>query len=141
MTDEPMGTPTPGGKRPAREARVPLQRLSGPVGELQRSCLRIAENLRDTFGADGCAALLSRAIIAGPSQPALATLWRQDGREIFLDGVAAAVDQHGQPQAEAAVAALMAALEEVLGRLVGEDLAMRIIHNGASPGERRGGTR
>ena len=125
--------------------RAPAQVATDPraaAESLQRTCTRLADNLRDTVGADGCAALLTRALAhTDTAHPALKTVWRQDGREIHLDGVAAAMDMHGQAAVTAGVDAMMATLVEVLGRLIGEDMAIRIIDLGADPGERTQGTR
>ena len=92
------------------------------------------------MGTDGCAALLARALARTEAEhPALLTLRRQDGREIHLDGVAEAMQQHGRAAVEAGVQALMRALVEVLGRLIGADMAVRIIDLGAAADERRQG--
>jgi hypothetical protein len=132
--------PPPGNPRPARD--VDSAPDSPAVAEaLQRSCTRLTDNLRDTFGAEGCSALLSRSLgRVNPPHQALASIRRDDGREIFLDRVPAAVEQHGLPAVEAAVAALREALLEVLGRLIGKDMAMRIIDLPEPSGERREGT-
>jgi hypothetical protein len=141
MTEDPVGTPRPppSRKRAGAGDSEPIARQRVPAGTLQRSCARLTETLRATFGADGSTALLARSLaLAEPDHPALAAMRRRDGREIVLDGVAAAVDRHGQAAVEEAVDALMTALEMVLGRLVGEDMAMRIIYAGATPDGRRG---
>jgi hypothetical protein len=109
---------------------------------LQVSCARITGNLRDMLGVDGCAALLSRSIArVETAHPALAAMWRQDGREIHFDTISAATDSYGYPAVAAAFAALHGALIEVLGRLIGDDMALRIINLDALPGEPREGSR
>jgi hypothetical protein len=98
------------------------------------SCAHLSETLRDTFGTDGAAALLSRALArVDRSHGALAAVWRSDGREIHLDGVAEAVQEHGLPEVKAALGVLRAAILEVLGRLIGEEMAIRILDLPAAP--------
>ncbi len=93
------------------------------------------------MGADGCAALLSRSLArTDVAHPALRDMWRQDGREIYLDGVAAAVRKHGHVEVQQGHDALMKALLEVLGRLIGEDMAARVIDHGTSTDELKQGS-
>jgi hypothetical protein len=95
---------------------------------LQVACLRVTENLRDAMGEDGCAALLARALARTEAQhPALKELRRMDGREIRLDGVVTSVEVHGIAAVDAAIEALLATLVDVLGRLIGEDMALRLL--------------
>ena len=144
MTDDPRATPQP--QQGPNHARVATQATAtaapAPADVLQRSCSRITANFRETLGADGCAALLSRAIARlGSQHTALEAMWRQDGREIYLDGIVAATERHGYPAVAAAAEALTIALVDVLGRLIGDDMAIRIIDLGADPAERIQGTR
>ncbi len=105
---------------------------------LQGALRRVTDNLRDTIGVDGCSALLERGLLRTETQhPALTLLRRPNGRELHLDGVAAAVEIHGLAAVEKAITALMGALIEILGRLIGEDMAIRIIDLGARQDERR----
>jgi len=99
---------------------------------LQQSCSRVFENLRDAMGDDGCTALLSRALSRSQADhPALEAVRRDHDGVIYLDGVMTAVEAHGIVAVTVATEALFAALVEVLGRLIGEDMAMRLIdHHG-----------
>jgi hypothetical protein len=108
---------------------------------LQRTCRHVSETLRDSLGDDGCNALLSRALARTEAHhPALKLIRRQDERGIHLDGVVAAAETAGSAQATAAVEALLGALMDVLGKLIGEDMAIRIMDldsgslNGDKPG-------
>jgi hypothetical protein len=110
------------------------------VAALERTCLRVCDNLRDAMGDDGCHALLLRALArAEVNHPALADLCRVNGGGIHLDGVLANVEAHGVPAVTAATEALLAALVEILGRLIGEDMAIRLIdHDAARPPSNNG---
>ena len=139
------GSPhTPRSSRSNRARRLAAQLDAAPADAraaaetLQHTCNRVMDNLRDTIGTDGCAALLARSLARTEQEhPALMLVCREDGREIHLDKVADAMQRHGQAEVEAAVDALFDALFEVLGRLIGEDMAIRVINLGAAPDERR----
>jgi hypothetical protein len=95
---------------------------------LQRTCGRVAESMRDSLGEAGWAALLVRALARTEADhPALKNIRRQNGDDIDLDCVFAGVEAHGAASAMAAFEALLAALIETLSRLIGEDMAMRLI--------------
>jgi hypothetical protein len=91
------------------------------------------------MGEDGHNALLARALARTEGQhPALKDIRRLNDGTVHLEGVAASVELHGVPQVTAAVEALLAVLLDVLGRLIGEDMAIRIIDHDA-PQSRKGG--
>jgi hypothetical protein len=95
---------------------------------VQRACTRVVEALCDSMGNDGCDALLARALFRTEAKhPALKDLRRISNGKIHLDGVAASVEAHGEAKVTAAVEALLGAVIDVLGRLIGEDMAIRII--------------
>jgi hypothetical protein len=99
---------------------------------LQRTCLRVSENLRDSMGEDGCAALLARALARTEADhPVLRNIRRGNDGNIHLDGVVASVEAHGVAVVAAATEALLAALVDILGRLIGEDMTIRLIDRDA----------
>lgn len=140
MTDVPPRRPgsTPSPRSKSRtEAQSPEEQRRAAEA-LQLLCTRVTDNLRDTMGVEGSTALVARAIARTEgAHPCLALIERRDGREIHLDGVAAALETHGHAAVDAAITALLTTLVEILGRLIGEDMAMRIIDPGASRGKRR----
>ncbi len=84
--------------------------------------------MRDTLGPDGCSALLGRALDeCEPMHPVLRCMRGPDTREIQLEGVAAAIEQFGIDAAEAGIDALLASLAGILGRLIGDDMTMRLL--------------
>lgn len=104
---------------------------------LQRACVRVSANLRDAVGDDGRDALLARALARAESgHPVLKDIRRLNNGAVHLDGVVASVEAHGVAPVTAAIEALLAALLEVLGRLIGEDMAMKLLDHdlpGPSP--------
>jgi hypothetical protein len=106
---------------------------------LQRTCLRVSESLRDSMGEDGRNALLVRALARTEADhPALKSIVGLNEGGIQLNGVAASVEAHGVPAVTAAIEALLASLIDLLGRLIGEDMAIRLIDQDA-PRSRKGG--
>lgn len=122
-----------------RERDAGSSENSAPTAsELQRACHRVTENLRDTMGADGCTALFARALArTETAHPALASIRRVTKADIGLDDVALAVEKHGIAAVTAALEAFFAALIDVLGRLIGEDMAQRIVFLPDLPPDRR----
>jgi hypothetical protein len=109
---------------------------------LQRACMRVSANLRDSVGDDGRDALLARAIARTESDhPALKDIHTVNHGAIHLDGVVASVEVHGVVPVTAAIEALLAALLDVLGRLIGEDMAMRLLDHDLAGPSPDGGTR
>jgi hypothetical protein len=99
---------------------------------LQQTCLRVCGNLRDSLGNDGCNALFVRALARVEAQhPTLKDLRRVDHNFIHLEGVAGTAALHGVAPVSAAIEALLAALVDILGRLIGEDMATQLIDHEA----------
>lgn len=90
-----------------------------------RICSRVGDGLARWIGRDGYRALFRRAREEElPTHPALAGL-DCDGTE--PEWVAAAVAAHGAETASAAVLALVTALMVLLGRVVGEEMAIQLV--------------
>jgi hypothetical protein len=111
---------------------------------LERACARVSERLRDSMGDDGYSALLARAIAhTEASHPVLKGIHRRTPNGIQLDGVVASVEINGVPAVTGSLEALLAAVLDILGRLIGEDMAVRIIdqNDGKQPasGEEKAG--
>lgn len=103
-------------------------RAAATAAELQQLCTRVTENLRDTMGDDGCTALLARALARTESvHPSLTSIRRITNGDIVLDNVAAGVESHGVLAVTSALEALFTALADILARLIGEDMALRVM--------------
>jgi hypothetical protein len=95
---------------------------------LQLTCARLCGNLRDAMGYDGCGALLDRTVAAlEANHPSLSVVRQVRDEGVCLDGVAAAIDSHGLEDVNAAVEALVGAIIALLTRLIGEDMALRLV--------------
>jgi hypothetical protein len=107
---------------------------------LQRTCTRVFDNLRDAMGEHGCSALLARALAqTEASHPALKDLRRRHSNGVPLDCVRESIDAHGVPVVTAAIESLLVALIDILGRLIGEDMAIRVIDYDVPRSRRDGG--
>ena len=99
---------------------------------LHRSCTRVTDALRNSMGDAGCAALLARAFARTEgAHPVLNDLHGRADEGIRVDGLAASANVHGIESVTAAIEALIGALVDILTRLVGDDMAIRLLdHDG-----------
>jgi hypothetical protein len=124
----------------ARDAVVPGHGTGSVPPEtailaLHRSCTRVTDALRHSMGDAGCAALFARAFARTEgAHPLLKDLHGRADEGIRLDGIAASADAHGIERVTAAIEALIGALVDILTRLIGEDMALRLLdHDGLQP--------
>ncbi len=109
---------------------------------LERVCTRLSRNLRDAMGPAGYDALLARAVArAEPAHPALTAACPRNAAEIHVDDLHASIETHGVPAATAAIEALLTAFIDILSRLIGEDMAIRLIDEDVPRSGRDGGAR
>lgn len=88
----------------------------------------MSENLSRWVGVDGSTALFARAIAeAKLEHPALSNVRYSRHSSVCLDGLAESAQIHGSRAAAEGVTAVLTALIELLGRLIGEDLAIRLV--------------
>jgi hypothetical protein len=120
----------------ARDALAPGHETESPTPEtaimaLQQSWTRVTDALRHSMGDAGCAALLGRALArTEAAHPVLKNLGRAD-EGIRLDHIAASANAHGIESVTAAIEALIGALVDILTRLIGGDMAIRLLdHDG-----------
>jgi len=109
---------------------------------LQRSFLRFADALRESLGDAGSAALLARALARTEvAHPALKDLRQLGDHAIRLDDIAACIEGHGIEDVAAGVEALIVAVVDVLTRLIGEDMTIRLLDHGEPDPRARDGAR
>jgi hypothetical protein len=88
----------------------------------------VLENLSRWVGIDGADALFARALThARRNHPALGVVRFGHRSETCLEGIEESARTHGAAAAAEGVAGIFTALIELLGRLVGEDLATRLV--------------
>jgi hypothetical protein len=107
----------------------------GDVGQAaERLCAALRAGLGRWIGADGYLSLLDRALaLARPAHPALEGLpcLGENGTAL-----ADAVRTHGAEAVADGMEALVASLIELLGRIVGTEMAVRLVEQVGVPGPR-----
>ncbi len=89
---------------------------------------RLYRELSRWVGLDGCYALFSRALAhAGTELPALGQIQIRARAQPHIDGVAETIMARGDSATAEALESMLAGLAELLGRLIGEDMAMKLI--------------
>lgn len=92
-------------------------------------------------GPDGCHALFARALAETRTEhPALAQIQLRARSEPYIDGVAETIMAHGDPVTAAALESMLVRLVELLGRLIGDDMAMKLIERSLASSERHDGS-
>jgi hypothetical protein len=92
------------------------------------SCDHLYQELSRWVGPDGCHALFTRALAeARAEHSALAQIHLQPRSEHYIDGVAESIMAHGDRETGDALESMLARLVELLGRLIGDDMAMKLI--------------
>jgi hypothetical protein len=102
------------------------------------ACDHLYRELSRWVGQDGCHALFTRALAqARTESPALGLIQLHVRSEPYIDGVAATIVAHGDAATAEALESMLAHLIELLGRLIGDDMAIKLIERSLVP--ERGG--
>ena len=97
----------------------------------ERMCTQLRLGLGRWVGADGYRALLDRALgVARAAHPALSGLSCLGGDDAPTRG---AVGEHGADEVTAGLAGLVAVLIELLGRIIGAEMAVRLVEQMGRP--------
>jgi hypothetical protein len=110
-----------------------------PARTAAAACDRLYRELSRWVGRDGCHALFTRALAqARMEHPALRTIQLHARAEPYIDGVAETIIAQGDPATAEALEAMLVSLVELLGRLIGDDMAMKLIGRSLAAPEGRG---
>lgn len=136
-----IGQPSPSSETATDVARRLWARTAGEstapedvAAAADRMCAQLRAGLSRWIGAAGYNALLERAIgLARAKHPALSGLacLGEDG-----PATAAAIRGHGAPDVAAGQVMLVAGIVELLGRIIGEEIAMRLVEQIGGPSPR-----
>jgi len=89
---------------------------------------RLYRELSRWLGSVGCHALFTRALAdARVSHPLLTGVRVQKGDQPYFEGTAEIIDAHGASATAEAFEAMLVTLVELLGRLIGDDMAVKLI--------------
>lgn len=111
---------------------------SGTAIAPDRVCASVSDELSRWIGRDGCRALFARALAtaqADGDHPVLDLVRVSTGSVSCLDGLAEGAARCGSEAATAGATAILSALIELLGRLIGDDMALSLLAHSA-PGPR-----
>ena len=96
---------------------------------------RVSADLSRYIGSDGCHALLVRAHAQSKSAHApLKSISILAPPDLSLHGLPESIQKHGAPETAVALEATLVALIELLVRLIGEELAMKLVEQHSADG-------
>ena len=140
------GRDTASGKQPpAREIAGRLissrrsERKSGETAAraAAAACDNLYRELSRWVGSDGCHALFTRALAETRTEyPPLTQIQLRARSEPYIDGVAETIMAHGDPATAEALESMLVRLVELLGRLIGDDMAVKLIERSLASSER-----
>lgn len=108
------GSQRPGEPTPARAAAA--------------ACTHLYRELSRWVGPDGCHALFTRARAQALAEhPALQEIQLRSRSEPYIDAVAETIMAHGDAATAVALERMIVHLVELLGRLIGDDMAEKLI--------------
>jgi hypothetical protein len=133
-----------GNQPPARE--IARRLISGRRSEREggdtaaraaaAACDNLYRELSRWVGPDGCHALFTRALAGTRTEyPALAQIQLRARLEPYIDGVAETIMAHGDPVTAGALESMLIRLVELLGRLIGDDMAVKLIEQSQASSE------
>jgi hypothetical protein len=105
------------------------------------ACDQLYRELSRWVGPDGCHALFTRALAQARAEyPALGQIQLHARSDPYIDGVAETIMAHGDPATAEGLEAMLVHLIELLGRLIGDDMAMKLIERSLAASESGRGT-
>ena len=92
------------------------------------ACGYLYDELSRWVGAEGCHALFTRALAdARKESPPLESIELQARTVPYVQGLETTIAAHGEAETAAGIEVLLIRLVELLGRLIGDDMAMKLI--------------
>jgi hypothetical protein len=144
MSTADNGTEDASRDRPAREIVRRLIDSRGSEGAegdntsaRAAACDYLYRELSRWVGSDGCHALFTRALAEARTEyPPLGQIKLRVGSEPYIGGVAETVGAYGDAATAKALESMLVRLVELLGRLIGDDMAMKLIERSSFASER-----
>jgi hypothetical protein len=108
-----------------------------PARAAARASDRLYRELSRWVGVDGCHALFSRALTdARADFPALGQIKIRARLQPHIDGTAETIMARGDPATAEALESMLVRLAELLGRLIGDDMATKLVERSLAGSER-----
>ncbi len=121
------------GRSESRGANTPARAAASASDHLYRELSR-------WVGPDGCHALFMRALAeTRPEHPALEQIQLRARSDPYVEGLAETIIARGDPATAEALEWMLVRLVELLSRLIGEAMAMKLFERGLARSERRDG--
>ena len=103
------------------------------VAAAEQAARQLGDALTRWFGPYGYHALLTRALVEARSEhPVLGAVVVRSPLEPFLDGLADGARAHGNAAMIDGVTTVLTTVMELLGRLIGEDMALHLVEQSLS---------
>lgn len=123
------------------DGSVPGRAGGDTAARAAAACDDLYRNLSRWIGPDGCHALFKRALAeTRAAHPALEQIRLRAHSDPYMEGVAEALAEHGDAATADAFESLLFSLVELLGRLIGDDMASKLIERSLAapnPGAQR----
>ncbi len=101
------------------------------------ACDHLYQELSQWVGPEGCHALFTRALAQARTEyPALEQIQLRPRSEPYIDGLAGTIMAHGDAATAGALESVLVRLIELLCRLIGDDMAMKLIERSLAASER-----
>ena len=101
------------------------------------ACDHLYQALSSWVGPDGCHALFTRGLAEARTEyPALAQIQLRARSQPYIDGVPAMIMAHGDAATAEALESMLVHLVQLLGRLIGDDMATKLIERSVGASER-----
>lgn len=109
----------------------------GDTGARAAACDRLYRDLSRWVGPDGCHALFTRALAESLTEyPLLAQIQLRPQSDPYVDRVADIARSHGDAVTAEALESIIVHVVELLRRLVGDDMAIKLIERSLTASER-----
>lgn len=120
---------------------IDSRRQDGTAADTARAvaaaCNHLYRELSRWVGPDGCDALFARALAQARTQyPALGQIQLHARSDPYIDGVAETILAHGDSATAEGLESMLVRLVELLGRLIGDDMATKLIDRSLAAPER-----
>jgi hypothetical protein len=129
--------------RPAREIVRRLidslgsERTDGDASSRAAAAEHLYRELSRWVGPDGCHALFTRALAEARSEhPSLDEIQLRVGSQPYIGGVAETLAAYGDATTAKSLESMLVHLVELLGRLIGDDMATKLIERSSFASER-----
>jgi hypothetical protein len=131
-------------KQPARQIARRLIESRQPEGKgadsrsraAAAACEDLYRDLSRWVGIDGCHALFTRALAEARTEySALDEIQLRPRSEPYVDGVAETIMSNGDPATADGLESMLVRLVELLGRLIGDDMATKLIDQSLAASE------